>query len=426
MSCSYARRLGTALLLLLPPLLAGAEEFEGVQPAALDQPRINLAIRRAPSAPPLSGKAITGDETFNIEAFLDTGASGIVIAAHSAEQLGIKRELVKAGGGEVRFEDVGVGGGSKFAVSEPLLFSMAAYTPNAFVDNANAINGVYSQTAGPLRAQIGPLDTGADLLTALALGDLDVVGTPALQGRVVVMDVKPVNTFADKIRTYVYDARDKHPAAPGIPQVKRHVKLSYASFQRFTKVEPASASAPAIAANPFIGPDPLRPAGDQTPPIIVTHHGKTTSGSWLLDTGAAASMMSRKQAAALGIQYAANTFGTDHPKLDGVPAAQQFTLTVGGIGGSRKAAGIYLDKLTLRTREGQPLTYVKAPVLINDITVKDAAGQELTLDGVFGMNFLVASAKLTEGLLPDIDNLTPGPFRWVVFDQPAGMLGLGD
>jgi hypothetical protein len=61
-----------------------------------------------------------------------------------------------------------------------------------------------------------------------------------------------------------------------------------------------------------------------------------------------------------------------------------------------------------------------------DITVKDpATGQEVTLDGVFGMNFLVASAKVDEAaLLPDIDNLTPGAFRWVVYDQDAGLLGL--
>jgi hypothetical protein len=43
---------------------------------------------------------------------------------------------------------------------------------------------------------------------------------------------------------------------------------------------------------------------------------------------------------------------------------------------------------------------------------------------VIGMNFFVASAAVSEGLLPDIKNLTEGAFDWVVFDEPAGMLGL--
>jgi hypothetical protein len=409
-------------MILLLATASRAEDIEGVQPAALDQPRINLAIRRQARGQVLAGKGLTGDETFNVEAFLDTGASGIVLSVSSADTLGIQRP--KAGRIDVKFEDIGVGGGSKFGVSEPLFFSMAPYTPSTDTEHKDAVNGIYSETAGPYRAQVGPLDAGNDLLGAL-IGQLDVAGIPAMQGKIVVMDVGPVNTFTDKIRTWVFDARLRNPPAPGIPQTRRHVKLSYASFGRFTHVEPAGAQGPVIAPNPFIGPSPLQPAGDATPPMTVAHNGKSLSASWLLDTGAAASMISRKHAEKLGVTYAGNSFGTDSPKLAGVPADKQFTMTVGGIGGAKKTAGFFIDKLTVRTREGQPLTYVKAPVLVMDITVKDPAnGQELTLDGVFGMNFLVASAKVTEGLLPDIENLTPGAFRWIVFDQPNGVLGL--
>lgn len=397
---------------------AHGEDIEGVQPAAMDQPRINLEIRRQVKGPALSAKA-DGEESSNVEAFLDTGASGVVLAIPTADRLGIKR-LQTAGRTptDVQFDDVGVGGSTKFAVSEPIFLSIAGCAPG--------VETIYNQTCGPMRAEIGPLDSNADFLTAMILGHLDIVGTPAMQGKVVVMDAKDVNAFTDKIRTYVYDPKVKDVVGPGIQKTRRHVKLSYASFKQFTKVTPPTAEGPALFANPFIGPNPLKPAGDPTPPVIVTHQGKSVSGSWLLDTGAAASMISRKQAAAIGINYTAGTFGTDHPKLDGVPADRQFTMTVGGIGGAKKAAGVYLDKLALRTREGQPLTYVKAPVLVADITVKDpASGQEMTLDGVFGMNFLVATAKIDESaLLPDIDKMTPGAFRWIVYDQPAGLLGL--
>ena len=402
------------------------EDIEGVQPAALDQPRINLIVRRQAKGRPLSAKA-GGEETFNLEAFLDTGASGIVLSVHSADQLGIKRETTAgAKPADAQFEDVGVGGGSRFGISEAVYLSMAAYTPNTNTENIDSVNLNYLQSAGPFRTQIGPLDTGNDLLASLVLGNLDIVGTPAMQGKVMVMDTKEVNNMTDKIRTYLYDPKVKSNDGPGIPKTKRHIKLSYASFKEFTKTIPPSAEAPAVFANPFIGPNPLKPAGDATPPVIVTHKGRSSQGSWLLDTGAAASMISRTQATAVGVNYTAGTFGTDHPTLDGVPADQQFVMTVSGIGGAKKAAGFYLDKLALRMREGQPLVYIRAPVLIADITVKNpATGREMTLDGVFGMNFLVASCKIDESaLLPDLDKLTPGAFRWIVYDQSAGLLGL--
>jgi hypothetical protein len=400
-----------------------AEDIEGVQPAALDQPRINLIMRRQAGGPVLM---VAGQAGFNVEAFLDTGASGIMLSPHTAQQLGIARETVSAPGGkggEARFEDVGVGGGDQFAVSEPLLLSLASYSPSTNTDDTDAIAGTYTLNVGPFRAQIGPLGGGGDLLTALAMADLDVAGMPVMRDKIVVLNVKPVNTFSDTIRTTIYDPAT---APAGIATCKRHVKLGYASFARFTTTSPASAQPPSMAENPFIGPNPLAAANDRTPPMQAAHHGKTIAGSWLLDTGAAASMISRANAASLGVTYVEGTFGTDHPKLAGVPADQQFTLTVGGVGGSKKAAGFFLDELRLSTTEGQPLVFKRAPVLVSDITVQDrATGKSLTLDGVFGMNFLTASCMVDESaLLPDMKNMTAGAFEKIVIDHRAGVLGL--
>ena len=73
----------------------------------------------------------------------------------------------------------------------------------------------------------------------------------------------------------------------------------------------------------------------------------------------------------------------------------------------------------------QPIIYGKAPVLVNDITVMDPKTHEtFTLDGVFGMNFLVASANVTGGLMPDIGQLTEGPFTMIVIDHSRRFLGL--
>ncbi len=267
----------------------------------------------------------------------------------------------------------------------------------------------------------------------LVLSNLDVVGMPALKGKVMVMDPKPVNKFDDTMRTYVYEPKtgfDRGNAHndPGIPKTNRHVKLTYVSFGRFTHTEPRGAEGPTLVANPFIGPDPTNPAAlaaGAPGAIVAMHNGKQSSASWLLDTGAAASIISTRQAAAVGVTYKPGTLGTDNPVLVGVPKEKQFTLTVGGIGGSKKSAGFFLDSITIPTLEKNPLVYRGAPVLVLDITATDpTTKQRVTIDGVFGMNFLVASAKVSEGLLPDIGNLTEGAFDWIVFDEPAGILGL--
>ncbi len=80
-------------LALFCAIAAFADDIDGVQPAALDQPRINLVIRRRPNGPPLMSKT-TGGDAFNVEAFLDTGASSITLSANTAQLLGIKREIV--------------------------------------------------------------------------------------------------------------------------------------------------------------------------------------------------------------------------------------------------------------------------------------------------------------------------------------------
>ena len=394
-----------------------AEDIDGVQPAALDQPRINLVVRRTNHGPLLTAKA-ENTAVANVEAFLDTGASGVLLSDHTATQLGVRRETV-AGGTQARFEDVGVGGDSSFAVSEPLFVSLAS--SNADTEDAPTHNGdnIYTHTVGPLRAQVGPLGGGImDSLVKELTGDLDVAGMPAMQGMVVVMDPGKLNKIEDKITTTLITGH--------APNTKRHIRLSYASFEPFTKTLPAGAAGPLMAANPFIGPNPIRRAGDKTPAIYAFANGKFTAGSWLLDTGAATSMISLKQAAAIGVTYAPGTFDSSAPELLGVAKDRQFTMTIGGIGGSKKSAGFYLDGLRLFTTEGQPLTFLHAPVLVADITVKNTlTKQEMTLDGVFGMNYLVASAKLdADNPVPDIGAITPGAFSLIVFDQPHGLLGL--
>src|SRR5206468_4040334 len=108
-------------------------------------------------------------------------------------------------------------------------------------------------------------------------------------------------------------------------------------------------------------------------------------------------------------------------KLDAKGAKDQvFSLPIGGLGGAKNASGTFFDRVEIPTREGRPIAYVKAPLLVCDITVVEADGKSFTLDGVLGMNYLVASAEVTGGLLPDIGKIVNGPFRFIVIDHAKG------
>jgi hypothetical protein len=263
----------TAILgLLLHGQSVSAFDIAEVQPAALDQPRVNALLRRAPTGDPLSGvDIIFGDTIFNIQAFYDTGASGVVLSDATADFLGVQRE--EFGGSLVVFEDVGVGGSATFNVSESLHIALAPFSPSVDINNLDTVSVVYDQSFGPLRAQVG------GIIHPLLPG-LDIFGMPTMQGRVVVMDPKPLDTFADLMRTYVYDPGTPFDPGqvetnPGIPATNRHVALSYASFDRFTQTTPAGAEGPTLRHNPFIGPNPVAALDPGTPP-------DNTPGSGLL------------------------------------------------------------------------------------------------------------------------------------------------
>jgi hypothetical protein len=166
----------------------------------------------------------------------------------------------------------------------------------------------------------------------------------------------------------------------------------------------------------------------------MTYNGLEATGSFLLDTGAGASMISVNRLNALGLTL--NDDNPEDPYIREIPRDEQFTLDIGGIGGTKRVTGFFLSSMLLRTNEGNPandndpnhIRFIDAPVLVNDITVVNPdTGRQLTLDGIFGMNYLVATAFVTQGGpggLPGFGALTPSPFDWAVFDEPNGLLGL--
>ena len=413
---------------------ARAIDFEGVQAAAFDQPQINALFQPVGGGNPYQLDFL-GIKSFNIVGFLDTGASGIVIGSSTADLYNIPR----APG--VTFHDVAIGGFTEFDVSQTLNVRTAPSTAED-VDNLATYQTVYNQSAGPLRIQIGPTNVAEDPFAEA----LNVIGMPVMMGKTLVMDPRPANTGLDFMHTFIYDQNTPFNAAavntnPGIPSTSHQVQLSYGDFGRFTETLPAGAQGPQINHNPFLGPNPLlaldsNSAVDNTPPVTVSLGGVHAEGSFLLETGAAASFIPTHLAAQLHVRYVPGTFGGDNPLLEmfdplnpGAPGTLiggQFSLPIQGIGGQVNVAGFFLDDMVLQTLQGSSnlldpnnIRYVGAPVLVNDITVFDPlTNQELTLDGIFGMNFLAPSASL------ETNDASISPYNWITFDEPNGILGL--
>lgn len=426
-------------------LAAPAADIQGVQPFAFDQPQTYVALQPSGGGNPYSADLGFGLQTFNISGFLDTGSSGVIVSSATADALGIP---LSPG---ATFKDVAIGGSTDFNVSQGVTVRLAP-SNSADVDNLATFQTVYNQVTNNVRLQVGPTNVPSD-----PLGEpLDVFGMPLLMGKTMVMDPKPLNIadpnnpFPLPMNTYVYDhGTPFNPATadtnPGVPTTSHHVQLSYGDFGRFTQSLPDGSSAPSLNHNPFVGPNPLlaidpNAPADPTPPVSLDFQGHHATGSFLFDTGAIGSFISTNLAAQMHVRYVEGTFGTDtplletfdpaHPELPGTLVANQFHFPIGGIGGSVVTSGFYLDSLTLHTLEGGVLDadpnnihYLGAPVMVNDVSLEDPLTHEtLVLDGIFGMNFLVASAFLTPDL--NIGDTAFGPYNWVTFDERTGILGL--
>jgi hypothetical protein len=421
MKCFDTRWTALGIALCIAPA-AWATDITGVQYAAFDQPQIHALFRTTSTGDPILYGDSTNGYGYDVQAYLDTGTSGVLLSQETAQALGFNPSTYNSQ--TVTFSDIGIGGSEDFSVSDPYYTSLATFNVNNNVQFGNdpPPTTAYTQTFGPIRTQIS--NQPADDL----FGPLDIFGMPVMQNKVVVFDPKPVNTL-NSMSTYIYNPGTPYNAGaadtdPGIPLVDHHVQLTSASFERFTSVSPDGAPGPTLTNNPIIGPNPIHnidpsvPAGS-APPVSISWNGQHAQGSFLFDSGAAESFISQDMATSLGIHYQPGTYNTDTPVLldaNNNPLPNQFVGNIGGVGGSLTAAGFYLDSLTLQTVEGDPLNYVGAPVLVADVSAEDpVTGDSITFDGDFGVNFWIASFGDTTASV--------SPFSWVTFDQPNGLLG---
>ena len=413
-------------------------EIQGVLPVAADQPQIQAILENTATNAVVYGTGAYAG-AYDIQGYLDTGTSGVLLSQETAQ--GFSLAMASYNSTPVTFNDIAFGGTDTYSVSQPYNVLTSPFSvgndinlggsPPPVTDFSNPVNNVGMEIN---QSPANPIQ-----------GPIDIFGMPVMQGNVTVFGLLPANNITNvnnpgETQTWIYKPGTAYnPNAlttnPGIVPTQYQVKLSFASFSQFTQVNPSGATAPMQLANPFIGPNPLNalsstPPVDNTPPVTIAYTEPTTTGnvtrtstgSFLFDTGAQASFISTTEAASLGISVVTDSSGnqtlvyTDTGKA--VP--NQFSLPVSGAGGvSVNAVGFYLSSLALQTTSGQTIKYVGAPVLVQNITLTDpATGQTLTLNGDLGMNFFEPS------MTGDLSQLVSGPYSWMTFDQPNGLLGL--
>ena len=360
---------------------AGPGDFniDGVFEVALDLPRILFLLKRDPNGPPLTYQ---GEFCVNW-AFLDTGASGILLSRETVNFLEIDIDP------NAQYADVGIGGVEFFDVSEPLYIGTADY------DYYSNVNGPDPNDPNNYLPIMEPW--GFQVKQTLA-GDfpnepIDLLGMPVMAGKTVVLNAGAVNN----LEYFAADVRE--PNDPTIPGVDFTVPLRFEKYimpKDPNNIPPL----PVLAYNPVIDN------------VTVEYDGHSSTATWILDTGGTLSLMSISQAAALGLMDA-----------NGNPlTTPDFQIPIGGIGEEDiNLPGFQIDNLVIPTLNGYSLIFNNARSGVHDIGIVDeATGELIILDGIFGSNFLCASAKMEGGWPVDF---AAGPFKSIVIDMRNGLLG---
>jgi hypothetical protein len=401
--------------------------IDGTLEASMDYPRVQVQLKdgeRVLTAEPTGGglgsivditdlnNALDGkagaapakDEKY--EAFLDTGASAHVLSKATAARFGV--EQVK----DAVYHEVGLNGQTGMGVSKPYELSIGPLSGALMLVDKKTTFQINQEEANPL--------------IEMAMGEVNIIGMPAIRKFVVEITTGPVNASdagglnAEQIENL--DLSDlnnpelvkKMEAADAGPVVTLHegtfkpapgevdfvIPLEYANFSR-RKNPDDKGPLPALADNPTVKG------------VSVEHHGKSYTGTWLLDTGAPTNMICTKQAQALGLM-----------DKDGKPTREpDFYLPLGGIGGKvEPTPGFRVEKLVIPGADGKSLEYRRVYVMVSDVSTKLDSGETVTLDGILGTALWFPTvAGVASGFPTDA---APSAFTTVWIDGPGGKLML--
>lgn len=358
-------------------------------------------------------KALDGQQAAvnSFPAFLDTGASSHVLSKATTGRFSIPRSP------DSLYHEFGLHGETQMHVSMPYTLLLAnssgklADEPAAFI-----------KVADDVHFQISP-KAPSNPLVEMAMGEINVVGMPAIRQFVVEIDPAPMmalgnllsfgqgnNSNLDQAAAAdildnlddvgVGPATTLHPQNYRAPQYDVAIPLALRNFSRRHNPQDQG-PLPALADNPVIEN------------IQTETAGKSFTGTWLLDTGAPASIISTKHAQALGL---VDQQGNPTRSAD-------FTLPLGGVGGDVKPVpGFRVAFMRVPTDDGRIIEYRNVSLLVTDVSAKLDTGEVVTLDGIFGTNFLFPTvAGLSMGMP---SHFAPGPWSRIWIDTTRGKLML--
>lgn len=384
--------ISATVLAILPvlgnPLIAGDEVilnepgYPAFHATALDQPMLDVYL-----TDPLNGDAIFEQDGVPVifRAFVDTGASGVVLSHFLAAEGG---QIASFGFSEEDdyvgvYTEVGIGGSELGWVSRPL--GVAVLDGVRYAGHEGNVDEFQHYGDFSLWVRQAPGIGESEYLP------VNIVGMPVIEQRVMVMDPTPL--AADDfsfIETYLLPPDEEVP--------------------------PTNVTLPIIMRD-FVGDEP--PEGEifsshTTNPLIpsvsVGHDGpdgwQSASGDWLFDTGAGSTFISFDKAKEIGLIPASyddfDLFVEDHENDGGL------VTVVGGIGPNMVAAPILrVDEIRIPTKSGTDIVWQNVDILIMDIPEL----ADLNLNGIFGMNLMVPASTLGGS-----EEFSPGVFHRVVFD----------
>jgi hypothetical protein len=317
-------------------------------------------------------------------AILDTGASAHVLSQGTAARFGVTPESGS------RYVETGMSGEQAMTVSRAVTLEVADLEPEDDDAPRHARRTKPASvrlTAQRLLLNEAPADLATALLSPGAM--VDVVGMPLIREHVI--EIAPQEDTLPALAVRL------HSSSAGLG-VDTWVALTLVDFNR--RHPRNRGPLPSLATNPVV-------TGVRT-----SLGAEDAEGDWLLDTGAACTMISTATARRLGLVDA-----------NGTPSRRpEFTLPIGGIGGGHQALpGFRLDRLELGADGDRTLVFPDPAVVVHDISTVRADGTKVTLDGILGMNLLLPSG--TGMTLLGASEQLPAPFERVVIDVAHERLG---
>ncbi|MEZ6151419.1 MAG: retropepsin-like aspartic protease [Pirellulaceae bacterium] len=293
---------------------------------ALDQPRVTVQLID-------EAENIIGPSTFN-SWLLDTGANTILGFQTAVGDMKGPPAYQTDG----QFEELGVGGSSLYDISKSYRFDFAG---------ENGIRNTLPDTR---------IITDATRDVSIA-GPYGIVGMPAMTERVTTLDFTPWTTIEGLDLFMKVEFRNDVPAYSG-PRYTIALDNRHEYFPE-PYVVPAGNPPPAWADIPYLSAQLL-------------HNGRTSSGNFILDTGAQVSILNRRMAFELGLDT--NNDG----ELDNKDASYARNETISGIGGSTDVPVFLIDEVHVPTEEGPDMVWTDLQWLILDI--------DPGIDAVFGFD----------------------------------------